>query len=217
MPKSHSHDSHYTIKKSPLPTGLIKVEKVLLNLAYTDFGNSSGPDFIATFEIVLTNDTSHKIMNVSIKDSMLGFKAQVGGPTTGGELRPYFTNVDVLDTSSTLTPLPFNQVILGNGELVNTGTSYLAPASITRLLVRIGGRGFLISESPSTGAPGATERSKLTMLLQGSCVVSGFVSFGGCDIVPIFPVYARTGILNGFTMRGAVDELSVIPSPFNAP
>ena len=158
--KSKSKSHSVEIKKSSAPNGIITVEKNLLNLAYTDFGSSSGPDFIATFEIVLTNNTCHKIMNVSINDSMMGFKVQTGGPVTGGELRPYFTNVDVLETGSTLVPLPFNQVVLGNGELVDTASSYLAPCSITRLQVRIGGRGFLISESPSTGAPGSTQNSK---------------------------------------------------------
>jgi hypothetical protein len=210
MPKSD-----YKIKQSSSPKDIIKVEKVLLNLAYADFGSSSGPDFVATFEIILTNLTCHRIMNISIKDSMMGLKQE---PGVDGELRPYFTNFDVLDTNSTLTPLPFDQSVLEGGQLVDQSSSFLEPCSITRLLVRIGGRGFLISESPVDGEPGNTERSKITMLLQNSCVVTGFIGFGGLDIVPIFPVYARSGVINGFKIRTALDDFSTtIPNPISPP
>jgi hypothetical protein len=186
-----------------------------LNLAYADFGSTSGPDFIATFEVVLTNPTAHRINNLSIEDSLMGLKSQIGGPVSGGELRPYFTNVDVLDTSSTLVPLPFNSIIANNGQLLNVAISYLAPSSITRLLVRIGGRGFLISENPATGAPGATERSKITTLLQSSCEVNGDIVLCGNKTVKMFPLYCRTGMLNGFNMNATLFDATTIPNVFD--
>lgn len=185
------------IKKCTLPTCVIRAEKTLLNLSFIEDGYTSGPDFCATFEIVLFNDTAHKIKNVSIIDSLLGLNGDLVNPITGGELRPHYTNVDILSHHPTLFPLTFEQIILNGGELLDTTLSYLDPCSVTVLKVRIAGNGVLVAVNPTSNDPTGTERFKYTSLLQNTAVIRGDVAINGSEIIKMFPVYVKSGVFTG--------------------
>lgn len=188
-----------TIKKCGLPRGVVTAEKNLLNVSYiTEGAVSSEPDFSATYEIIIFNNTCNKIKNLSVVDSFLGLKGQTFDPTGqfGGELRPFFTNVGIISNHPTIVPLGFDDIITNNDELLNVAQSYIAPCSFVRIILRITGRGFLIPQSPTTGTPIPTTDSKWTAYLQNTAVISGDVCLDECGTsVKMYPVYVKSGVV----------------------
>lgn len=191
------------IKACKLPIGALKVEKTILNAGFIADGSSiSAPDFSVTFEIVLTNCTCHQICDLSIIDSLMGLKGQPfngdDDNNYGGELRPYFTNVDIIGCDNCLVPLRFDKIIKRCGELLDTCRSFIEPCSIARLMVRITGRGFLNPVTPSENEQTSVEKYKWTTLMQNTAVVKGNILVDHCQKVPIFPIYIKSGIVKGW-------------------
>ena len=182
----------------------IKVEKHLLNISYLDnFSGISGPDFVAIYEIVLWNRSCLALKNLSIVDSFLGLDPEPfdSSHNFGGELRPYFTAVTAVGYEPNLFPLTFEQIGNANtGEILDTTQSYLPAQSITRVLVRITGRGFFTPTNPTDNQPipDSSIKSKVAYILQNSAVIKGsFIEEGHCNNNiehPIFPIYVRSGI-----------------------
>ena len=198
------------IKACKLPIGALKVEKTILNAGFiADGSNISAPDFSVTFEIVLTNCTCHQICDISIIDSLMGLKGKPfndhDNNNFGGELRPYFTNVDIIGCDNCLVPLTFDRIIKHCGELLDTCRSYIEPCSIARLLVRITGRGFLNPVTPNEGEQTSVEKYKWTTLMQNSAVVRGNIIVDHCQKVPIFPIYIKSGIVKGWNAELVTD------------
>jgi len=180
----------------------ISVEKNVVNISYLDdFGNTSGPDFIAIYELVLFNRSNCILKNLSVIDSFLGLDPE---PLSngGGELRPYFTNVSAVGYEPNIFPLTYDQIgTLNTGEILDTTQSFLPAKSITRILIRIAGRGFFIPTNPNTGSPVENPgfRSKLAYILQNTALIKGsFVETDHCGNIvcdyPIFPIYVKSGV-----------------------
>ncbi len=179
-------------------------EKNLLNLSFlTDARQQqiSSPDISATYEIVITNKTCNKLTNLSIIDTLLGLQGndlnQEG--TFGGELRPYFTNVDVSTCDDTITPLAFEDIVDQNGQLVDTSKSYVPACSVCVITVRITGRGFLLAQDPEEGEqiPFVGQRN-ISMCVQNTAIVKGTLEVvDQCTCCttehPIFPIHVKSG------------------------
>lgn len=85
------------------------------------------PDFIiTTFDITILNKMDDKIINVSLKDSLIGLKIAID------DIR-----FDVISSSDNLIPLNNNEIIEHDGELLNVHKSTLPPRSASRLLLRV--------------------------------------------------------------------------------
>ena len=180
----------------------ITVEKHLLNLSYLDnFSNISGPDFVAIYEIVLWNRSCLPLKNLSIVDSFLGLDPEPfdSAHNFGGELRPYFTAVTAVGYETNIFPLTFEQIGNANtGEILDTTQSFLPPQSVTRVLVRITGRGFFNPTNPVDNQPinNSSTKSKVAYILQNTALVKGsFIEVAHCKTIehPIFPIYVRSG------------------------
>ena len=198
----------------------IKVEKHLLNISYLDnYSNISGPDFVAIYEIVLWNRSCLPLKNLSIVDSFLGLDPEPfnSAGNFGGELRPYFTAVTSVGYESNIFPLTFEQIGNANtGEILDTTQSFLPPQSVTRVLVRISGRGFFNPTNPVDNQPinnPNTIKSKVAYILQNSALIKGsFIEEGHCNNNiehPIFPIYVRSGIAqvtSNFNFYGAPND-----------
>jgi hypothetical protein len=185
------------IKRCTLPKDVISVEKNLLNLCFIEDGYTSGPDFCATFEIIIINQTANRIKNISIIDSLMGLSALSSSDNpTGGELRPHYTNVQVIGGSTTLVPLSFDDIVANGGELLDVANSYLDACAIANIRVRIAGNGILMSMDPNAPAPEhtGTERFKYTSMIQNSAMIKGDVMINNTEVVKMFPVYVKSGV-----------------------
>jgi len=185
------------IKKCNLPKDVISAEKTLLNLCFVEDGYTSGPDFCATFEIILINQTAHRIKHISIIDSMMGLSGlSSSGPTYGGELRPHYTNVEIVGCHPTLVPLSFDDIVANGGELLDKCQSYLDAGAIANIRVRIAGNGLLDSVDPSTNTndPTGTRRYKYTSMIQNSAMIKGELCINSSESIKIFPIYVKSGV-----------------------
>ena len=186
------------IEKCCLPRDVIRAEKNLLNLNFVESGFTSGPDFVATFEIILFNETNHKIKNISIIDSLMGLSglSSTSDVSIGGELRPHYTNVEITGCHPTLVP-SFDEIIANGGELLDKRSSYLKPCSVANIRIRIGGNGILLSIDPTTPTndPTGTTRFKYTSMLQNSAIIHGEVCTSHCDSTPMYPLYIKSGVV----------------------
>lgn len=185
------------IKKCNLPKDVICAEKTLLNLCFIEGGYTSGPDFCATFEIVLINQTANKIKNISIIDSLMGLSGQPSSnPTLGGELRPHYTNVEIVGCHPTLVPLSFNDIVANGGELLDRSQSYLDPCAIANIRVRIAGNGLLDSIDPDTNThdPTGTKRYKYTSIIQNTAMIKGDIMINSTETIKTFPIYIKSGV-----------------------
>lgn len=203
------------IKKCDLPKDVIRAEKNLLNLNFMEGGYTSGPDFVATFEIILFNETRHKIKNISILDSLMGLSGlPSASPDTGGELRPHYTNVEIIGCHPTLVPLSFDDIIAKGGELLDKCNSYLEPCSVANIRVRIAGNGILLSIDPTTPThdPTGTVRYKYTSMLQNSAIINGEVCVSHCESVSIYPLYVKSGMVTSAitTVLGFNEPISTV-------
>lgn len=185
------------IKKSNLPKDVIVATKELLNLCFIEDGNTSGPDFCATFEIVLINQTAQRIKNISIIDSLMGLSGEPSGnPTYGGELRPHYTNVEIVGVSPTLVPLSFDNVVANGGQLLNVAASYLEPNAIANIRVRIAGNGVLNAVDPTTNTHTETgvQRFKYTSMIQNTAMIAGDVVLSVSESIKMYPMYIKSGV-----------------------
>lgn len=185
------------IKKCTLPKDVIHAEKQLLNLCFIEDGYTSGPDFCATFEIVLINQTAQRVRNISIIDSLMGLSGQPSaGPDFGGELRPHYTNVEIVGLSPTLVPLSFNDIVANGGQLLDVANSYLEPCAIANIRVRIAGNGVLDSVDPDTNTHDetGTKRYKYTSMIQNTAMIQGDVVLSISESVKMYPMYIKSGV-----------------------
>lgn len=185
------------IKRCNLPKDVLHAEKNLLNLCYVEGGYTTGPDFCATFEIILINETSHRIKNISIIDSLMGLTAlSSNNNPNGGELRPHYTNVEIFGTSPTLVALSYEDVVANGGQLLDVANSYLDPCAIANIRVRIAGNGILLSIDPETNThqTTGTERFKYTSMLQNTAMIKGDIALNGSETVKMYPMYIKSGV-----------------------
>ena len=201
------------IKKCNLPKDVLSAEKTLLNLCFVEGGYTTGPDFCATFEIVLINQTCHKIKNISIIDSLMGLNGEPTGVTgpSGGELRPHYSNVEIIGHCPTLVPLSFDDIVERGGELLDKSQSYLDPCAIANIRVRIAGNGILNAVDPETNdqTTTGTQRFKYTSMIQNTAMIKGDICLNTCETVKIFPLYIKSGVYTSAvtTVFGFNDEI----------
>lgn len=211
-PSKPCYDKKVCIDACNLPRNVLKVEKTVLNVSLLTDGSTgpSNPDFSATFEIVLCNNSCHTVCNISVIDSLMGLKAKpfdgAGDNNFGGEVRPYFTNVEIIGCDSTLVPLKFDQIVEKCGELLDTCQSYLEPCAVARIMVRIAGRGFLNPVVPNTGTQTDSEKARVVTLMQNTAIIRGNVVVDHCRKVPIYPIYVKSGLIKGYhvTLEGDI-------------
>lgn len=129
---------------------LITAKKILLNYGFIEptetTNNENRYDVTTTYELVIFNNSKYTVTNLSIVDSLLGLHIN-DFDKGSGELRPYFTNVQVYCRDDTIHPLTFEQIAKQGGELVHIN-SCISPKSTCSIIIRITGRGFLLPRSP---------------------------------------------------------------------
>jgi len=98
------------------------VFKILLSKCFTRDPNYQ----IVSFDITLINKMKETIFNVSIKDALIA-------------LTLIFKNIkfDIGSCSNNLKPLSNNEIMCGDGELLDVKNSTLPPKSVSRLVLKI--------------------------------------------------------------------------------
>jgi len=174
------------------PKCVLEVEKNLLNLSYASERESiTGSPFTAIFEIIIRNNTCNKISNLSIVDSLLGLTPKcVLRSDSEEDNHALITSVAVIGCDSTFVPLKSHEIIENCGELLDVCRSYIEPCGTARLTLRITGSGYIFN---------CDEREfKFTSLMQNTSLIKGLLHFGKHKRIPIFPIYVKTGVFEGF-------------------
>lgn len=86
-----------------------------------------------TYEVIIANNTSHKISGLRIHDSLAGINFQDGGATA----LPFPSTVRVVKAPGNIVLLPYTDVASSNGYLVDHHQSYLDPCSVTKLIIEL--------------------------------------------------------------------------------
>jgi len=121
-------------------SGLV-VEKNLLNVCRIPYANlfellANFPSFIgfsqiiATYEIVIHNNTPNTIDNLSILDTF-------AGEAFNGESLPFSSSIEVLSCSDNLVVLEPEVIGESNGQLLSSEESSIPPCSTCKIILKL--------------------------------------------------------------------------------
>jgi hypothetical protein len=151
---------------------LVEAKKVLLHISQINNNpeeENPQSDFVAIYEIVIFNNSNYNLVELSVKDSLMGL-------LTDAELNSGLTNVTV--TSSTQLPVNnFNAIMANKNELLEQKTllNTIPKNTIANLIVRITGKGQLKGRDPAnnnlTGP--ITPANQSPYYVSNSAIISG--------------------------------------------
>lgn len=88
---------------------------------------------IFTYEITITNNSSQRIRDLVLNDSLAGINFQ----NNGANALPFPSTLRVVKAPGNIVLLPYADVASSNGNLINTCESYLDPCSVTKIIMEL--------------------------------------------------------------------------------
>lgn len=88
---------------------------------------------LLTYEIIIVNNTSHKIDNLELNDTLAGLNFQENGDLS----LPFPSNLKIIKANHNIVLLTPDQIAGSNGSLIDNIESYLPPCSVTKILVKL--------------------------------------------------------------------------------
>lgn len=119
---------------------LLTVSRVpLAGLVQYVVDNSSLPpnvhyaQLLLTYEIIITNNTPHKLVNIDLNDTLAGINFEENGASS----LPFPSLLEIIKANQNIVLLTPEQIATSNGSLIDSTKSYLPPCSITKILVKL--------------------------------------------------------------------------------